>query len=192
MTFSISKMRFYFEVKVAFLLPLSWQDLTHFCWPFLHCLGLCSPNSFSMVGNHQNITRLQLLWSLKFQIYKWNFNLVNLESPTQTSSRIFLLILHLSLGPIEQPQWTTQSPWCILVTLVSNVRLKDDLLWFLALTGVHHYPLSLNLLPFPVLCLWIQDVSYCSNILSAKLLKLYCVCAEATWIILANPPTTVP
>ena len=118
-----------------------------------------------------NTTRLQLLWSLKFQIYKWNFNLVNLESPTQTSSRIFLLILHLSLGPIEQPQWTTQSPWCILVTLVSNVRLKDDLLWFLALTGVHHYPLSLNLLPFPVLCLWTQDVSYCSNNLSAKLLK---------------------
>ncbi len=31
MTFSISKMRFYFEVKVAFLLPLSLQDLTHFC-----------------------------------------------------------------------------------------------------------------------------------------------------------------
>jgi hypothetical protein len=38
-----------------------------------------------------------------------------------------LLILHLSLGPIEQPQRTTQSPWCIPVTLVSNVRLKDDL-----------------------------------------------------------------
>ena len=90
----------------------------------------------------KEIQQYQVTVTLKLEV-----SLVNLESPTQTSSLIFLLVLHLSLGPIEQPQWTTQSPWCILVTLVSNVRLKDDLLWCLALTGVHHYLLSLNLLP---------------------------------------------
>ena len=56
-----------------------------------------------------------------------NLAFQDLQVKPQVSSRIFLLILHLSLGPIEQPQWTAQSPWCILVTLVSNVRLKNDL-----------------------------------------------------------------
>jgi hypothetical protein len=101
MTFSISKMRFYFEVKVAFLLPLSLQNSLTFADLFSIVWNFVLLNSFSMKG----IQHYQVTVTLKLEV-----SLVNLESPTQTSSLIFLLILHLSLGPIEQPQRTTQSP----------------------------------------------------------------------------------
>ena len=95
MTFSISKMRFYFEVKVAFLLPLSLQNSLTFADLFSIVWNFVLLNSFSM----KEIQQYQVTVTLKLEV-----SLVNLESPTQTSSRIFLLNLHLSLGPIEQPQ----------------------------------------------------------------------------------------
>jgi hypothetical protein len=95
MTFSISKMRFYFEVKVAFLLPLSLQNSLTFADLFSIVWNFVLLNSFSMKG----IQHYQVTVTLKLEV-----SLVNLESPTQTSSLIFLLVLHLSLGPIEQPQ----------------------------------------------------------------------------------------